>query len=346
MNNVQQLMEDLKKIPQNKLSFNIIRRLFIIFLYSLGFSEKKIETLLCLSRGRANYWVSNYKNNGIYFLLDKPRSGRPSFVNKEEVEILKTEIIQLNSEFNEEKVVHAQIINSIIESKTKLKKFSKSGLYKFLQRTLIRRVVPRTKHIKNDPEKMAEWIKDLPNKINEIKVKNTGKKINIDFQDESRFGQMTIKAGIWSPFPIRPEFKTQMGYLNSWIYATANKDTGKYFGMILPNLNVENMQIFINEYSKTVPKNEHIIMILDGASAHKSKKLILPQNISFIFLPSFSPELNPIERLWSYFKRNHLSFKIYKDYEDLVQKCSSGWNQLTQKIVKSIMNSKPKASLC
>jgi transposase len=193
---------------------------------------------------------------------------------------------------------------------------------------------------------MAEWIKDLPNKINEIKVKNPGKKINIDFQDESRFGQMTIKAGIWSPFPIRPEFKTQMGYLNSWIYATANKDTGKYFGMILPNLNVENMQIFINEYSKTVPKNEHIIMILDGASAHKSKKLILPQNISFIFLPSFSPELNPIERLWSYFKRNHLSFKIYKDYEDLVQKCSSGWNQLTQKIVKSIMNSKPKASLC
>ena len=61
---------------------------------------------------------------------------------------------------------------------------------------------------------MAEWIKDLPNKINEIKVKNPGKKINIDFQDESRFGQMTIKAGIWSYFPIRPEFKTQMGYLN------------------------------------------------------------------------------------------------------------------------------------
>jgi len=57
---------------------------------------------------------------------------------------------------------------------------------------------------------MSEWIKDLPN---EIKVKNPGKKINIDFQDESRFGQMTIKAGIWSPFPIRPEFKTQMGYL-------------------------------------------------------------------------------------------------------------------------------------
>jgi len=121
-NNVKQLMDNLKKIPQNKLSFNLLRRLFIIFLYSVGFSEKNIETLLSLSRGRANYWVSNYKNNGIYFLLDKPRSGCPSFVNKEEVEILKTEIIQLNFEFNEGKVVHAQIINNIIESKTKLKK--------------------------------------------------------------------------------------------------------------------------------------------------------------------------------------------------------------------------------
>jgi transposase len=129
MNNVQQLMEDLKKIPQNKLSFNIIRRLFIIFLYSLGFPEKKIETLLCLSRGRANYWISNYKNNGIYFLLDKSRSGRPSFVNKEEVDILKTEIVQLNSEFNEEKVVHVQVINSIIESKMKLKKNLVKAVY-------------------------------------------------------------------------------------------------------------------------------------------------------------------------------------------------------------------------
>lgn len=122
MNNIQQLMDDLKKIPQNKLSFCLLRRLFIIFLYSVGFPEKKIETLLCLSRGRAYYWVSNYKNNGIYFLLDKPRSGRPSFVNKEEIDILKSEIIQLNCNLSEEKVVHVQIINGIIESKTKLKK--------------------------------------------------------------------------------------------------------------------------------------------------------------------------------------------------------------------------------
>ena len=43
MNNVHQLMKDLKEIPQNKLSFNIIRRLFIIFLYSLGFSEKRLK---------------------------------------------------------------------------------------------------------------------------------------------------------------------------------------------------------------------------------------------------------------------------------------------------------------
>ena len=343
MNNLQLFMKNLKSISQKKLSFRILRRLFIVLLNLLEFPDKTIEHILCLSKGRSKYWHSQYSLYGINSLFDKSRSGRTSFINKREVEELKSEIIILNSEDSENKVVHVNIVNVTIKSKFN-KFFSRSGLYQFLKRSLIRKVVPRTKHMKNDPEKMDKWINELPAKIDEIKLKKPGKEIEIDFQDESRFGQMTIKAGVWSPTPIRPEFKTQMGYLNSWIYATANKNTGKYFGMILPNLNAENMQIFIDEYSKTIPKDRHIVMILDGAGAHKSKQLILPENISFIFLPSFSPELNPIERLWSYFKRNYLSFNIYKNYEEIVQKCSDGWNQLTQEIVKSIMNSKAKTA--
>lgn len=56
-------------------------------------------------------------------------------------------------------------------------------------------------------------------------------------------------------FTIRSEFKTQMSYLNSPIYVTANKNTSKYFGLILANLNVEKIQTFINEYSMAVNKN-------------------------------------------------------------------------------------------
>jgi len=55
-------------------------------------------------------------------------------------------------------------------------------------------------------------------------------------------------------------------------------------------------------------------------------------------------ELNLILLIFPYyFKRNHLSFNIYKNYEDIVKKCSDGWNKLTKEIVKSIMNSKPKS---
>ena len=47
---------------------------------------------------------------------------------------------------------------------------------------------------------------------------------------------------------------------------------------------------------------------------------------------------------WYYFKRNYLSFNIYKNYEDIVKKGSDGWNKLTKEIVKSIMNSKLKSA--
>ena len=240
MKNINLFMNDLKSISQKKLTLRILRRIFIIFLYLLEFPDNKIERILCLSRGRSKYWHSKYSLYGIHSLFDKSRPGRTSFVNKGELEELKSEINILNSEDSENKVVHVNIINYSLKAKFN-KFFSRSGLYQFLKRSLIRKVVPRTKHIKNDLEKMDKWVKELPSKVEEIKQKKLGKEVEINFQDESRFGQMTINTGVWSPAPIRPEFKAQMGYLNAWIYATANKNTGEYFGMILPNLNAKNM---------------------------------------------------------------------------------------------------------
>lgn len=72
--------------------------------------------------------------------------------------------------------------------------------------------------------------------------------------------------------------------------------------MILPNCNADNFQIFLDNFSKENP-NELKIMVLDNGRFHKAKKLVIPENIVLIFLPPYSPELNPAEKMWAKYKR-------------------------------------------
>jgi transposase len=73
------------------------------------------------------------------------------------------------------------------------------------------------------------------------------------------------------------------------------------------------MQLFLDEFTKTL--DQEIILVMDNAGWHKGLKV--PHNIEIIFLPPYSPELNPIERLWKYMKDNLLKNKIYLTLAEL-----------------------------
>ena len=62
------------------------------------------------------------------------------------------------------------------------------------------------------------------------------------------------------------------------------------------------MNLFLYQVSKTY-NNEFLIMVLDGASSHKRKDLKIPENINLVFLPPYSPELNPAEQIWNLLRR-------------------------------------------
>ena len=66
------------------------------------------------------------------------------------------------------------------------------------------------------------------------------------------------------------------------------------------------MQLFLNSFSSTINKNEHVLLILDGSKAHDNNKIIISKNITLHFLPTYSPQLNPIERVLLFLKRNYL----------------------------------------
>jgi len=83
----------------------------------------------------------------------------------------------------------------------------------------------------------------------------------------------------------------------TYAYATVSVMDGKMDSLIMPYVNGDCMQIFLDEISTRYP-GDRMIMVLDGAGWHRNESLIIPNNIGLLKLPPYSPELNPVEHLW------------------------------------------------
>lgn len=75
---------------------------------------------------------------------------------------------------------------------------------------------------------------------------------------------------------------------------------------------------------------------MDGAGWHKSDKLQIAKNMRFIIQPPYSPELNPIEKLWQYIKDHVIKNKIYRTLKDLESAVCGFLRTLSAEIIKSV----------
>jgi len=82
-------------------------------------------------------------------------------------------------------------------------------------------------------------------------------------------------------------------------------------------------------------QNENVfnIMVLDNGAFHKAKSLNIPENVGLIFLPPYSPELNPAENMWQIFKRMYTN-KLHKTLDEVSQFITQELSKLTEQSVQ------------
>lgn len=131
----------------------------------------------------------------------------------------------------------------------------------------------------------------------------------------------------------------QSQFKNVYVVGTVSPETGHAEGLICTHLNTDVINAFLREFSRTLEENVQAVMVWDGAGYHSgSGKLQIPDNISLIDLPAYSPELNPIERLWLYLKDHYWSNRIYQDMDELFEAATHAWAQacLNEELMKSV----------
>jgi len=154
------------------------------------------------------------------------------------------------------------------------------------------------------------------------------------FQDESRFGLFTRNGKALTAKGIKPICPFHQVFKSTYLFGAFSPINGDSFLLELPTCNANAFQIYLNEFSLINPL-EFKIIVLDNGAFHKAAKLKIPQNIVLLFLPPYSPELNPAEKIWAYYKRKFTN-KLHHTLDEVSSFIIKATKELTKEMVISI----------
>ena len=163
-----------------------------------------------------------------------------------------------------------------------------------------------------------------------------GGRVRVWFMDEARFGQQGTITDVWAKKGSRPTAVRQTRYEWCYLYAAVEPATGESAALLAPNVNTGTMNAFLEILDAERKPDEHVVLIMDQAGWHKSKTLELPEGITALLLPPYSPELNPVENLWHDLRSHYLSNRAYEDYDALLAAGTDAYRKLTPAILRTL----------
>ena len=119
-------------------------------------------------------------------------------------------------------------------------------------------------------------------------------------QDEARLGLQPVLRRVWSPRGERPIAWVNPRYQWLSVYAFVHPPTGATHWLTMPGMNVAAMEAALAAFAHDVGIDgaHRVVLVVDRAGWHTSKRLALPEGLTLWFLPAYTPHLNPAERLW------------------------------------------------
>lgn len=165
-----------------------------------------------------------------------------------------------------------------------------------------------------------------------IKTAYPGAKVDLWAEDEHRMGLISIARQVWARRGQRPIARQKTEYKWLYVYGFVQPETGRSEWYLMNTVNIEAFSKALGDFAKEHQANahHHILLVLDRAGYHHSKRVNVPEGIHLIPLPAYSPELQPAERLWPLVNESvaNQAFPSLDELDDRVsRRCCSLANQ-------------------
>jgi transposase len=330
-------LAELKRLERAEKDADRAKRLRIIILGIEGWTAPAVAMAVGLTRRICQRWVRRYNEEGLAGLDDRRgRESRLPLTSEEQEQVCRC-LDAGPTEKDEVCSLRGKDVQRILAQEFNVLR-SLASVYHLLHRLGYSYLRPRPRHRKADPEKQAAFLRQWPDRLRAIAAAQPTKRLRIFFQDESRFGQQGTTTSVGAKKGSRPTAVRQTEYEYLWVLGAVCPETGRAEGLLSPQLNAKIVNEFLAQFAKTIPADEHAVMLWDGAGFHASKQLRVPDNVTVVTLPAYSPELNPIENLWHYLKSHCWSNRAYDDYDELEQAAVNAWRKvaLDEELMKTV----------
>jgi len=294
---------------QSTIKFKNYVRLCAIYDLLNGVDKKIILIKSKISKRTLQYWVRQFIEKGIDGVLSKPAIGRPKILDNKDKEF----IIDLLENPNKAKESHWTGIklHGYIKDKLK-KKASYSTLIRELHLADYKLKIPRKMPAQQDEEKRKAFKIEL-----ELLLKDDSNEIW--FGDETGFEGDPTPRKRWVKKNMKPQIPYFGKHIRANVIGAICPATGEISTLVIDYCDTLSFQTFLDQLALQTnerAKDKKIILILDNATWHKSSKLNW-HHIKPLYLPPYSPDFNPIERLWLRFKKEFFSDFVAKTPKEL-----------------------------
>ena len=145
-------------------------------------------------------------------------------------------------------------------------------------------------------------------------------KVDFWFQDEARIGQQNTTTRLWANKGSRPRAVKQQQFEYAYIFGAVCPATGETEALIVPHVDKGIMTRHLDQISARTEAGRHAVVIMDGSGWHQASLVEDISNVSIMKWPPYSPELNPIEQVWSWLRQHHLASRCFSAMTTLLMR--------------------------
>lgn len=304
-----------------------IKRLMSIKLLCIGHTISEVADILQISAQAVRNWLKSYLLKGIRGLNNGKSPGRPPKLTKKQRKEL-AKLIKAGPEasgfpgacWRTPMIQHlVKEIFGVFYNARYISELLKNMGFSFQKATFVAS--------KRDKEARKAWLNETWPEIMSLAEK---KNAYVLFGDEASFPQWGSLSYTWAPIGEQPIVQTSGTRKGYKVFGLIDYFTGKFFSK--GHEGKLNSDSYIDFLTSVLSKTrKHIILIQDGASYHKGKKMDdffekHKARITVFKLPSYSPDFNPIEKLWKKIKDKGIHLKYFPTFEDLKNKVNEMLN--------------------
>ena len=321
--------EELRRQARRERDGRVSARLIAIANALEGMDRASAARLAGMDRQTLRDWVHRYNAEGIAGLCNRPAPGRRPKLSEGQMAALKA-VVLAGPDPAVDKVTRWRIVDLCrwVEERWGVS-YSDTGMLRVLWSLDLSHRKTRPRHPQSNEKAQQAFKKRGAARLTEItQAHPEAERFEIWSQDEARVGQKGRTGYVWWQRGHTPRGLRDAGHQSAWIIGAVcpARDTG--VALVMSRLDTPAMNLFLAELGQAVAPGAHGIVLMDKAGWHTSGDLVVPENLSLIFLPPYSPELNPIERLWLHLRDNRLSHCVFQTTGEIVDTCCDAWNWL------------------